>query len=211
MHLKKNLHSLLFQIYETHRYTLFCEQAFHSDGELILPRCKTCPTTPLQIVWMPIVPLKTLASTLPCYREKICVNKKGKAFGGIRCCQKMDPLFKKMSSDLRNYVPENPVLVKLRKHYGFQESSLDIHSLSGCHFVINKQLKTLSPSPRARGFIARTYLYFHQEYHLPLSTEEKNTFLQWHTQYPTTPWEEKREQLIFEKQENDHSYAFKNR
>lgn len=208
-HPPKMMQTTLHDIYKTHRLTLFCEQAFDETGKLSPSHCKTCPSTPLQIHWMPIIPLTTLASSLPCYHQKQCFNKKGKTFGGVRCCQKIDPYFVKMSTDLRNYVPENPLLIKLRKNYHF-ETAMPL-SKSGCHFYVDPQKKSVSPAPSARGLIARTYLYFHQRYQLPLTDEEKKMFIQWHENYPLSEWETKREELIVTLQNNRNPYTFKNR
>lgn len=202
-HPHKKLTQLLFQLHESYRYTFFCQQPFLASGTLVLPQCKTCPSTPLQIQWMPLIPLKTLAASLPCYQEKRCVDKKGKAFGGLRCCQKIDPRFINMTQDLRNYVPENPFLVKLRRNYPFDDT-LNNTGTEGCHFYVDQQNKYVSPASYTRGFIARTYLYFHRRYDLPLSKEEKNLYLKWHEEYPPSEWELKREAYI-------SLHAFKNR
>lgn len=206
----KIIQTKLHHIHEAHRFTLFCEQAFDETGKLVPSRCKTCPSTPLQIRWMPIVPLTTLASSLPCYHQKLCFDRKGKTFSGLRCCQKSDPFFIKMSTDLRNYVPENPLLIKLRKNYRFNTTTL-FSSKSGCHFYIDPQHKFVSPAPSARGLIARTYLYFHEQYQLPLLEEEKKMFTQWHETYPLCEWEAKREERIAKLQNNRNPYTFKNR
>lgn len=199
--LKKQQVNQLFDIYQTHHFTFFCEQAFQSDGYLILPRCKSCPNTPSKIQWMPIVPLQRLASPLSCYRDKPCLDKSGKRYGGLRCCQKTDPFYIRMSSDLYNYVPENPTISRLRGQYVFSEFQDVEHSHSGCHFYIDRKRKRLSPAPNTRGIIARTYLYFHQQYQLSLSQEELNLFKRWNQAYPISEWERKRSQLIFEQQD----------
>lgn len=204
-------HAKLHYIHETHRLTLLCEQAFDETGKLVPSRCKTCPSTPLYITWMPIVPLATLASSLPCYRQKQCFNKKGKTFGGLRCCQKIDPYFIQMSNDLRNYVPEDPFLTKLRKNYRFEATTPSTSATSGCHFYVDSQRKSVSPSPSARGLVARTYLYYHERYQLPLTEDEKKMFMQWHQTYPLSEWEAIREERIVTLQNNRNPYTFKNR
>jgi deoxyribonuclease-1 len=209
-HPHKKLSQLLFQMHESYRYTLFCQQPFLPSGTLILPECKSCPSTPLHIQWMPVVPLKALAAPLSCYQEKRCVDKKGKSYGGLRCCQKMDPHFINMTKDLRNYVPENPLLVKLRKNYPF-DNAFNTSSTGGCHFYVDQQNKHVSPSPLSRGLIARTYLYFHHRYNLPLSQEEKNLYFKWLEEHPPSEWELKREQFIYEQQGDRNPYAFRNR
>lgn len=206
--LKKEQINQLNAIHHTHRITFFCEQSFQENGDLILPRCQSCPTSTLKVQWMPIIPLSHLASHLSCYRDKLCLDKNAKSYGGLRCCQKISPLFNEMKKDLYNYVPENPTIARLKGHYAYGELSETSYSKSGCHFKIDKKRKQVAPKPQLLGQIARTYLYFHQHYQLPLTYEEKTRYARWNKEYPLTDWERKRNQLIFEQQGKHTTYLF---
>jgi deoxyribonuclease-1 len=206
--LKKEQLNQLFEIHKTHRQTFFCDQVFKENGDLVLPRCNTCPTSPLKIQWMPIIPLHRLASHLPCYRDKPCMDKHGRLYGGLRCCQKISPHFIEMSTDLFNYVPENPSLIRMKGRYAYADFSNHPVSSSGCHFIIDKKHRQVSPAPPLLGQIARTYLYFHQHYQLPLSHEEKMMYSRWANVHPLSDWERKRSQLIFERQGKHYTYLF---
>lgn len=193
--LKKSETQLLADIYHSHPYTLFCQQGFNADGKLTLPHCQTCPTEPLQVKWMPIVPLKRLASGLRCYQDKLCIDNKGKRFGGLRCCEKTSAEYRLMSHDLNNYVPENPHLVRMRSQYAFDDFLVPSPS-SGCHFYLDRKHKRISVAPNIRGFIARITLYMYERYRLPFSQEELSLYRRWDKQYPATDWEKQRERNI---------------
>lgn len=194
--LHKPIVTSLYQVYQNHRLTFFCEQPFSSKGEVLIRSCDTCAPTWSTIQWIPIVPFPVLAQDLPCYREKICINRHGQRFKGLRCCE-TDPLYQKMRADLYNFVPEIASLKQQRKHYTFAEITTKAFTTSkGCHFYVDKKMKIVEPAPHLRGMIARTYLYMQETYHFPLDLKERNRFLTWSQQYPPTAWEEERKARI---------------
>lgn len=195
--LRKEHIQSLNAIYYSHRFTFFCEQPYDENGQLAAFRCKHCAPHSYSIQWMPIIPFQTLAASLPCYQHRPCYTKTGKPYRGQRCCQKTDPLYATMSTDLNNFVPENPTLIQARKNYAFSDFD-DQKSSSGCHFYLDHAHKRLSPAPATRGLIARTYLYFHHRYRLPLTQEEYTLFHHWDKTYPPSDWEKIRFQRIRE-------------
>jgi len=194
--LPRPLTATLYQIYQPHRLTFFCEQPFSSKGEVLIRSCDTCSPTRATIQWIPIVPFPVLAQHLPCYREKICVNRQGQRFKGLRCCE-THPIYQKMRADLYNFVPEITALKQQRKHYTFGEiTTKPFASPKACHFYVDKKMKMVEPAPYLRGMIARTYLHMQETYHFPLDPKERNRFLTWAQQYPPTAWEEERKRRI---------------
>ncbi len=182
----------LHKIYADHQITFFCEQKFSSQNK---------------IQWIPIIPLKQLAQNRLCYREKICINRKGVRFKGLRCCQEVDPLFQKMKNDLHNWVPETNSVKQQRRNAGFGLVKEPIVPIPGCHFYLDSKRKRLEPSPLVRGMIARTYLYMKDSYHLSLPPEDLALFMAWHQQYPVTAWERTRNQRIRDLQGNGNHYV----
>lgn len=176
----KDLKSQLLSLHQEHRYTFLYEQAFNERGEMKTKHCANCPSVKTTIQWLPIVSHQQLAKHLTCYKEKICINKKGVAFKGLRCCLTQDPYFKLATVDLYNYVPELGLL--------------------------KKELKAPPPLP-ARGMIARTYLYMRKTYFLPLTDEEVVRYQAWDKQYPPTPWEITRNEKISKIQGNVIAYS----
>jgi deoxyribonuclease-1 len=201
----KEQKSQLMGIYQSHRYTFFCDQSFDGNGDSLIQNCKNCPLIKNRIIWMAIIPEWELAKDKMCYREKLCVNNSGVRFKGVRCCLEIDENFKRMSSDLYNYVPELNLLKKQRSHYQFGLIS-DNDSNQLCHFYIDKKNKLVEPSPHLRGMIARTYLYMRDTYQLALAGDELRLYQAWHQQYPVTEWERERNNKIKEIQGKKNPY-----
>jgi deoxyribonuclease I len=195
----------LNQIYHNHRFTFFCDDVFSPKGEIDFQPCDNCPLIHKKIQWMPIVPLWELAKQLNCYQEKMCINKKGQAFKGLRCCQQLDRSYQKMSVDLHNFVPEVPLLKQQRRRFAF--GFVQHHASSNaCHLYIDQKQKIVEPSPHLRGMIARIYLYMRDTYHFPLSPAQTNLFLAWHKEYPVSEWERERNEKIRALQGNGNPY-----
>lgn len=65
-----------------------------------------------------------------------------------------------------------------------------------CTMLIDSEQQLAYPPERARGFVARVYLYMHETYELELSEEEKQQFIAWDKAYPETEWETTRRERI---------------
>ncbi len=197
---KQSTEKALLQIYNTHRQTFFCEESFSTKGHTHKEQTK--------IKWMSLVSSKEYAKNLLCYQEKICINKNGETFKGLRCCDQQDPVYQRMKKDLHNLVPELPLLKKQRgnHHFGLCLESGEI--IKGCQIKLDKKNKTIEPSEALRGMIARTYLYMAQTYPFTLDEKEKALYLAWHQAYPPTPWERERNRRIKEVQGNGNPYIY---
>ena len=55
--------------------------------------------------WEHIVPASEFGHNRQCWNEAICTDSHGKKYKGRRCCEKMDPEFKRMEDDLMDLVP----------------------------------------------------------------------------------------------------------
>lgn len=196
----------LLDIYQTHRKTFFCDEAFSEKGEVLYYGCPRCPPIKMNIQWMAIVPIEQLAKNLNCYHQKICLDKTGQPFKGLRCCEISNDYFKRMKGDLHNLVPELPNISRQRLHKRFGAIAVnEIHD-KGCHYYIDHKNKLIDPSPQVRGMIARTYLYMRTRYPLLLSPDEFSLYLQWHQKYPVTQWERERNHKIQQYQGNSNPY-----
>lgn len=196
----------LQDLYTTSRMTFFCEQPFSETGVLqpIAHQHQAALTEKVQ--WMPIVPLKQLARDYACYQQK-CVNKKGKIFKGLRCCEQHDAQFQRMAKDLHNLVPETKQLKQQRARYRFAEFSHHSSTSHHCQLFIDKKHRRLEPPPSKRGIIARTYLYMKDTYSLTLTAEELALYWRWHQQYPVMPAERERNEKIFALQGRRNHYV----
>lgn len=166
----------LTALYHDHRLTFWYEQPFSEKLEFEDRSCALCPITQKKIQWMMIIPPKILAKNRLCSQEAICMDSRGHRFSGPRCCLKQDSLYQLMLLDLYNYVPEIPALIPPWKQ-------------------ISMDLANQAPE-QTRGLVARTYLYFSDTYHLPLTPEERMLYVTWNQHYPMSPWEKERAQRI---------------
>lgn len=190
----KQLHHALTLVYQTHRYTFLEQRSFP-------------PSFPIQ--WMPIVPMQTLFGDLPCYQEKMCLNKRGVPFKGLRCCRQKYPWHYRAYFDLHNWVPEADELKRQRKQYSFGLITSS-PATTGHPFSVHSLEQIIEPPPSQRGEIARIYLYMHDRYHFSLSPQMHHCYLTWHQQYPPTRWEQLRNQKIIALQGNGNPYVQSN-
>lgn len=64
------------------------------------------------------------------------------------------------------------------------------------------------PPDRAKGAIARTYLYMSQEYGFNLSKQQRNLMNAWNKQFPVDKWECERETRIHKIQGNHNPFVY---
>lgn len=203
----KQFKANLLHIYSEHLSTFFCEHPFESTGFTLIRYCRSCPKQSTHIQWMMIMSSNQLAKELSCYQEKLCTNKRGERYKGIKCCQKISEKYQQLEQDLHNWVPELHALVRARQQFPF--GIIPVHdSPNRCQLYFDRKLKMVEPPPAVRGFIARTYLYMSDKYHLSLSSEEYRLYLQWHKQYPPTAWEITRNEKIRAIQGDGNSYLY---
>lgn len=191
-----SLRALSQDIYSLHPYTLFCQYPLADDFTLMVRACDLCPPEARKVKWMNIVPAKRLASGRLCHEHKICLDRHGKPYRGLRCCRKKDEKFIAMEHDLHNIVPEDPRLARLNIGYTLIDNQPSNMAFV-CDVRIDHKTKTLQPPPQSRGQIARAYLYMSDHYQLELSEQERALFLKWHTQHPPTAWEQEKNIEIF--------------
>ncbi|MFO7529536.1 MAG: alpha/beta fold hydrolase [Marinobacter sp.] len=141
------------------------------------------------IEWEHVVPAHALGQSRQCWREPICTNSKGKPYKGRQCCEKVDPVFRAMVSDLRNLVPAIGELNGDRSNYTFSMLEGEPRNYGACDFEVDRSLRKVEPRPEVRGDIARTYFYMHETYGLPLSGKQRQLFEVWDREDPLSEWE----------------------
>ncbi len=153
---------------------------------------------------MHLVPLKKIAQNRACYLSKICQDKHGKPFKGIRCCHQQDAEFKRAASDVYNLALEAPALIKIHKSstlMALSRSSLPFE----CDFNVATHPKRYDPPDYAKAALARAHLYMHEHYHVHLDESELESYRIWAHLSPMSP-QEKQRLTIATKQ---HYAAFK--
>ena len=73
--------------------------------------------------------------------------------------------------------------------------------------IIDRKRQLVNPPKRARGIIARAYLYMQDRYHLKLNSQQQSLFNEWNKAYKATSNECKRNELITKIQGNDNPFV----
>lgn len=187
---------IMGRIYSDHRETFYCRCQYNKKMKVNFSSCGYVPRKnhrrASRVEWEHIVPAAAFGNSRACWRQKLCIKKNGKRYGGRRCCKKIDPVFNVMESDLRNIVPAVGEVNGDRNNFSFTNLGRKPTQYGRCDFVTDFKLKKVQPAPHTRGFIARTYLYMHNKYNIPISNKQIKIFSSWNAQYPETNWEKTR-------------------
>lgn len=88
-----------------------------------------------------------------------------------------------------------------------QWNGIDGATYSRCEVQVNFKQRRVMPPERARGAIARTYLYMSDRYGFRLSKAQTQLMQAWNRQYPVNQWECVRDQRIERIQGNHNPYV----
>jgi deoxyribonuclease-1 len=190
-------------LYADHARTLYCDCAYADDKRVLPESCgytsRTAGARAQRIEWEHLVPAFAFGAERACWARGACVDSKGRAYGGRRCCRRSDSEFASMEADLHNLVPEIGELNADRSSYAFGEVEGEERAYGACDFEVNRATRTAEPPPRARGDVARAYLYMAHTYGnrtLPLSPAQREQFERWHASDPPDEWERLRDARI---------------
>ncbi len=123
--------------------------------------------------------------------------------GHRRNCEHNDAEFQAMHADLHNLYPAIGEVNSDRNNYSFTDSLSDDnyhkdfisgkkvrnhsrHKVRGygqCEMVIDRSKEEAMPPVRARGIIARAYLYMSSRYNIELEKDKKHLFQKWDKMY----------------------------
>lgn len=127
-----SLHAATFQdtkkqariIWAEHRETLYCHCPFDKQGNINYAQCAYNAQDQhrgKKMEWEHVVPVSWFGRTRPCWHKPLCMTKNGKRYKGRNCCEKMDPEFRLMYTDLHNLVPVIGEINKMRSYFKFGE------------------------------------------------------------------------------------------
>ncbi len=191
---------LAARVYHDNRQTFYCGCSYDNKKRVDANSCGYRPRKNRRrgqrIEWEHVVPAYALGHTRQCWREPICRNSKGKPYKGRRCCEKIDPEFRSMVSDLRNLVPAIGELNGDRSNFNFSLLEGEPRRYGACDFEVDHSTRKVEPTPSVRGDIARIYFYMQQTYGLPISNKQRRLFQQWDREDPITTWERERNARI---------------
>lgn len=150
-----------------------------------------------RIEWEHVVPAWQFGHQLQCWQD-----------GGRKNCSRRDKQFKMMEADLHNLTPAIGEVNGDRSNFNFSQwNGIDGVTYGACEMQVNFKQRQVMPPDRARGSIARTYLYMSQEYGFKLSKQQRNLMLAWNKTYPAQKWECERDKHIAKVQGNHNPFV----
>lgn len=190
-------------IWNEHRETFYCGCAYDRYGVINFGSCSYTPKNKRKdkmIGWEHVVPVSWYGKKLGCWKEDICVNKKGKSYHGRNCCRKTDSRFRKMEADLHNLVPIIRDVNFARGNYHFAEFHLeekrDKFYFNQCNVIIDERYRLIEPRDEVKGMVARINLYMADKYGIDLGKKQRKLFTDWNSRYAPTKWEKRWNQKV---------------
>lgn len=201
----------LVRIHQSHPVTLYCGCRF--EGKVV--DIESCGYRPVKdkkranrLEWEHVVPAHAFGQAFAEWREGSprCV-KKGKKYRGRKCAE-TNAAFNFMEADLYNLWPEIGELNGIRNNFSMAELG-DIREPSsltfgGCGAKVAD--RKFEPMDRAKGIVARTYMYMDQAY--PgrgiISGKNEKLFRAWDKKFPVSNWECERGEKIRRFQGNEN-------
>jgi len=191
------------------RTTLYCAATFNTKKQITFPE-GFATTKHLKrakkVEWEHVVPAENFGRNFSEWRDgdARCVTKKGKAFKGRRCAEKINNEYRLMQSDMYNLYPAIGAVNAMRSNYNFVMLNNEQSSFGSCEMKISN--RKAEPPTNARGMIARSYLYMDQTYrNYSMSKQQLQLMTAWHKQFPVTQWECLRGERIAKLQGNKNT------
>lgn len=183
------------EVYYDHRQTLYCGASFDAYKQIELPQGFTAgkhQKRSSRVEWEHVVPAENFGRAFSAWREghALCVDCKGKTFKGRACAEKVSADYRRMQADMYNLYPAIGSVNAARSSKNFQVLGPDVPSAFGsCPMKISGN--KVEPPERARGQIARSFLYMADNYgeHYRLSRQQRQLMQAWTHQYPVDAWE----------------------
>lgn len=204
---------LAAKIHEENPFTLYCGCRY-SGKKVDLESCgykprKNKPSS-ARLEWEHVVPAEAFGQSFPEWREGApeC-KRRGRKYKGRKCAEKANEQFGRMAADLYNLWPEIAELNRLRSNYsmamlGGPAKNPAAKSFGGCQAVLSD--RKFEPMDRAKGIVARVYMYMSQAYPGRGIISDKNEllFVAWDALFPVTDWECRRAEKIRAVQGNEN-------
>lgn len=174
------------KLYQDHPVSFYCGCHIQWQGNKGIPDLEACgyqirkqPTRAQRIEWEHVMPAWQFGHQLQCWQN-----------GGRKNCTRQSSEFNQMEADLHNLTPAIGEINGDRSNYAFSQwNGIDGATYGSCEMQINFKQRLAMPPERARGAIARTYLYMSQQYQLTLSKQQRQLMQAWDNMYPVDEWE----------------------
>ncbi|MGR5347332.1 endonuclease [Vibrio mediterranei] len=206
---KKYLHS----VQSHHQRTFYCDAAFDGKGNVTLPPGFETPghvNRSKKIEAEHLLPAENMGRAFEYWHlpkdDARCLNSKGKRLSNRDCTLKNSKQFQLMHADLYGLKYAIGSVNAYRSNYRFTMFGESEPAFFGsCDMKISS--RAVEPPERARGPIARSYLYFDWAYKsYKLSSSQRKLFEAWNKQYPVTDIECKEAIKIEEYQGNRNPF-----
>jgi deoxyribonuclease-1 len=180
------------KVYMEHRVTLYCAASYDAGGNISLPEgfvAAQHSSRALRMEWEHIVPAENFGRSFREWREghPLC-TRDGKAFKGRSCAEKASKEYRRMHADMHNLAPAIGAVNAARKNHNFALLPEATSAFGSCPVKIlgNK----VEPPERARGLIARSYLYMQAAYpRYKMGRPQRQLMEAWNRAYPPDAWE----------------------
>lgn len=143
-----------------------------------------------------VVPASWIGEGRRCWQEKVCRDKRGRAFKGRKCCLASDPAFRAAYEDLHNLWPTVGEVNERRRNYRFDVIDGERRDFGRCDFETEPTSRRAEPRPARRGDVARISLYMAATHGVRLSPAQRRLFEIWHQADPPDADERRRNDLI---------------
>ncbi len=192
------------KIYHDHPVSFYCGCPIRWQGKKGTPDLEQCgyqvrkqEKRANRIEWEHVVPAWQFGHQRQCWQD-----------GGRKNCTRHDKAFKRMEADLHNLTPTIGEVNGDRSNYNFSQwNGHSGVSYGQCEMQVNFKQRKVMPPDRARGSIARTYLYMSKEYGFKLSKQQQQLMLSWDKMYPVNEWECERDRRIHQIQGNNNPFV----
>lgn len=111
-------------------------------------------------------------------------------------CRKEKAKFSRIEADLHNMYPAMEIVAKARADYLFGPIAGEFRDFFECNFEYDVRDSLAEPRDVARGNIARSILYMHVEYGLPVEEKMLDLMVEWNRQDPPSKDEIRRNDII---------------
>lgn len=197
-------------VYNGHKKTFYCGCKFTSTNKVYLGTCNAEPRKNVsrakRLEAEHVFPASHFGQHRQCWQQKLCTDSKGNKYGGRKCCNKIDPVFKTAHNDLHNLFPVIGEINGDRSNYNWGMIPGEKQSYGQCDIEVDSSIRRAEPPDNVKGNVARVYLYMSETYGIRLSDQSKQLYQAWNKLDPVDSWEEERNKRIKEAQGNTNRF-----
>ncbi len=143
-----------------------------------------------------VFPASSFGQHRACWNQKLCTDSRGKPYGGRRCCEKIDPVFRAAHNDLHNLQPAVGEINGDRSNRKYGMIAGEPRKYGACDVEVDFKTDVIEPADSIKGDIARTYFYMRDTYGIRLSKQQTRLFEVWNRQDAVSDWERERNRRI---------------